>query len=121
DRATRAARARCSASATSRRPARPHGRAASSVALVALLEPRVSVVVVAVALPEARLVLGAELDSPHPLRALPEVELRDEQPRPPAVLGLERLAVVGVGDPRLAAGDVLQREIRRVAAVARRR
>ena len=56
----------------------------------------------------------------HPLRALPEVEVRDEQPRRAAVLRVERLVVVLVRDPRLAVADVLEREVRRVAAVAER-
>ena len=76
--------------------------------------------VVAVLLPEAGLVLVAQLEPAHPLGALPEVEVRHEQPRRAAVLGLERLAVVGEGDPRLAAGQVLERQVRRVAAVAER-
>jgi len=36
------------------------------------------------------------------------------------VLGIERLAREFVGDPRLAITDVLEREVRRVAAVAER-
>ena len=59
-------------------------------------------------------------EAAHPLRALPEVEVRHEQPRRAAVLGLERLAVVAERDPRLAARDVLEREVGRVAAVAER-
>jgi hypothetical protein len=39
---------------------------------------------------------------------------------PAAVLGCERLAVVAVRDPRLAAGDVFGRQIRGVAAIAER-
>ena len=46
--------------------------------------------------------------------------MRHEQARRAAVLGLERLAVVAERDPRLAAGDVLERQVRRVAAVAER-
>ena len=56
----------------------------------------------------------------HPLGALPEVEVRDEQARRAAVLRLERLAVVAERDPRLAARDVLERQVGRVAAVAER-
>src|SRR3972149_9552650 len=41
---------------------------------VALFLPRVGVVVVAVALPEAAPVLGHQFEAAHPLRALPEVE-----------------------------------------------
>ena len=42
----------------------------------------------------------------------------DEHSRRAAVLRLERLAVVGEYDPCLAARDVLERQVRRVAAVA---
>src|SRR5262245_60202487 len=42
---------------------------------VALLLPRVGVVVVAVALPEAKPILGQELDTAQPLGALPEILL----------------------------------------------
>ena len=79
--------------------------------------PRISVVVVAVALPEARLVLVPELEPAHPLRALPEVEVGDEHARRAAVLGLERLAAVPERDPCPAAGHVLERKVGRVAAV----
>src|SRR5947209_6070234 len=78
----------------SRRPARPRGEAAKSVALVALLPPRVTVVVVTVHLPEARLVVVEDLQAPHPLGALPEVEMGNQQPRGAAVLGGQRLALV---------------------------
>src|SRR5690348_9584130 len=99
----------------SRPRARPRSRAASSVALIPLLFPRVAVVVVAVHLPEARLVVVAQLDPAHPLGALPEVEVRHEQASGAAVLGVERLVVVLVRDPRLAVAQILQREVRRVA------
>ena len=55
-------------------------RRATSVAPVPLLPPRIAVVVVAVALPEAGLVIVAQCQPAHPLRALPEVEVRHEQP-----------------------------------------
>src|SRR3954470_14514809 len=81
------------------------------VAPVALLFPRVAAVVVAVGLPEAGLVVVEELDAAHPLGALPEVEMRHQQARRPAVLGLERLVAVAVCDPRLAAGHVGDRQV----------
>src|SRR5947209_15211801 len=90
----------------------------TSVAPVALLTPRVSAVVVAEALPEAGLVTLADLEPAHPFRALPEVQVRDEQPCGTAVLGGERRALGGERHPRLAAGDVVDRQVRRVAAVA---
>src|SRR3712207_7202404 len=42
--------------------------------------------------PEARLVLDGQREPAQPLGALPEVEVRDEQPDRSAVLGLERFA-----------------------------
>ena len=72
---------------------------------------------VAVALPEAWGIVGAQLKGAQPLRALPEVEVRDEQADRAAMLGLERLAIVAVGDPRLPAGEVVKRQVRGVAAV----
>src|SRR4051812_9552913 len=79
-------------------PVHPPG-GVPSVAPVALLAPRVAVVVVAERLPEAGLVLRHEDEAAHPLGALPEVQMRDEQARGAAVLRLERLAVVLVDDP----------------------
>src|SRR4051794_7680334 len=52
-----------------------------------------------------------------PLRALPEVEVRDEQAGRAAVLAGQWLALVFPDDPGLAAGQVLERGVRRVAAV----
>src|SRR3712207_7092803 len=46
----------------------------------------------------------------NPLRALPEVEMGDEQPCRTAVLGRERRTLVLERDPRLAAGDVVRSE-----------
>src|SRR3954451_17145543 len=71
-----------------------------SVAPVPLLLPGVAMVVVAVGLPEAGLIVVAQLEAADPLRALQEVQMRDEQARRAAMLGLERLAAVLVGDPR---------------------
>ena len=64
----------------------------ASVGVIALLAPRISVHVIAAQLPEAGLVALGELQSVHPLRRLPEVEVRHQQARGAAVIGLERLA-----------------------------
>src|SRR5829696_8778341 len=93
---------------------------ATSVPPVALLAPGVAVVVVAQGLPEAGFVFGDQPQSSHPLGALPEVQVWDEQAGRTAVLGLERLAGVGVCDPGLTARDLIQRQVRGVAAVAER-
>src|SRR3954454_334824 len=89
-----------------------------SVAPVPLFLPGIAVVVVAVALPEAGRILLRELQATDPLRALPEVQVRHEQPRRPAVLGSQRLASVFVHDPRLAARHLVERNVGRVDAVA---
>src|SRR3569833_2662826 len=68
--------------------------AATSVIGVPLLPPGVAVDVVAAQLPEPGLVARGELQALHPLGRLPEVEVRDQQPRRTAVVGLERRAVV---------------------------
>src|SRR4051794_5409631 len=78
---------------------------ACSVTLIPLLPPRVAQVVVAVLLPEAGLVAGHQRELGDPLRALPEVEVRDEQPDRAAVLDGQRLAVELSDHPRLAARD----------------
>src|SRR5215472_70012 len=106
-----------SLSGVSRRRPRRVPRAARSVSRVALFLPWVSVVVVAVCLPEAGLVGRLEPEAPYPLGALPEVVVRDEHARGAAVLGLERLTVVSEDHPGLAARDVLERQVGRVAAV----
>src|SRR4051794_26833514 len=92
-----------------------------SVALITLFKPGVSAIVVAERLPEARLVLVHEMQPAHPLRALPEVQVRDEQTGRAAVLGLEVAAVVAVHDPCTSARQVLERKVGGVAAVRERR
>ena len=96
----------------------PAGTAAISVSPVALLAPGVAIIVVAERLPETGLVLAYQPKAPHPLGALPEVEVGDEQARRAAVLGGERLAIVRVGDPGFSARYVFQGEVRGVAPVA---
>src|SRR5687768_7675283 len=73
-------------------PSGARGRPApsGSVTLVPLLAPRVTAVVVAVLLPEAGLVAGEQRQLADPLRALPEVEVRDEQAHGAAVLDGQR-------------------------------
>src|SRR5262245_21345983 len=70
-----------------------------SIPLVPLLLPRVAAVVVAVALPEPALVVVEQAQPGHPLGALPEVQVGDQQPSRAAVLGGQRLAVGVPCDP----------------------
>jgi len=83
---------------------------------VALLEPWVAGVVVAVPLPEAGLIADGQRQPAHPLGALPEVQVRDQQSGRTAVLSGKRLAAELVGRPRAPAGEVLKRQVG-VAAV----
>src|SRR6476646_2813697 len=78
----------------------------SRSALVPLLLPRVAAVVIAELLPEAGSVTIDETEAAHPLRALPEVEVWDEQSRRAAVFRRQRSAVVTERDPGLAVRDV---------------
>src|SRR5215203_3525678 len=90
------------------RQASLRGTLAISVSPVALLAPRVAMVVVAEGLPEARLVLGHEPEAPYPLGTLPEVEVRDEKAGGAAMLRREWFSFVGVGDPGLAPRDLFK-------------
>src|SRR3954465_8196756 len=82
---------------------------------VPLFLPVVRVVVVAVALPEPRLVAREELQAAQPLRALPEVTRRDDEPERPPVVGLERFAVGFPRDQRLVVLERLERDVGREA------
>src|SRR3974377_793056 len=84
---------------------------------VALFLPRVAVDVIAVHLPEAGLVAVHEDDAAHPLRALPEVQLRDDQAQRPSVLLRQRFAVVLVGEQYVVAHQLVEGDVRRVTAV----
>lgn len=50
-----------------------------------LFLPRIPTHVIAVLVPEARRVLLQELETPHPLRARPEIQVRHHEPGGPAV------------------------------------
>ena len=75
---------------------------------VALFTPRITAIVIPVYFPEPRLVMRGELNPAHPLGALPEVEVRHEQPRGTAVLGCSGLPIVAERDPRFPTGDIRQ-------------
>src|ERR671933_2723542 len=70
---------------------------------VSLFSPRVTAVMVAQRLPEPWLLFAKEPQAAHPFGAFPEVEVRYEQPCGATVLWCERLALIGVGNPSLAA------------------
>src|SRR5690349_24008281 len=78
----------------------------SGVAAITLLTPRVTIVVVAERLPKSPLVVFHETQLTHPLGALPEVEVGQQQARGPAVLGRERRTAEFHGHPRLATRHV---------------
>ena len=104
---------------SSRRSARGVGRATGGRTRAAgglshpgtSVQPGVAPVVVAVALPEALFVVVHQGDPGDPLRALPEVQVRHQQPHRAAVIGRQRPSLVGPDHPGLAAGDVGQRQV----------
>src|SRR5262245_18421981 len=96
-----------------------HGPAIT-VPLVALFEPGVTAVVVAVALPEPRLVMVEELEAGNPFRALPEVQFRHEESGRATVLPGQRLAVDLPDHPRPTADHVGELQARRVTPVGER-
>src|SRR6516165_9673357 len=92
--------------------------AIASVILVSLLTPRIAVHVIPAQLPEAGLVALRELKPVHPLRRLPEVEMRHEQARRPPVVARQRLAFVLERDHRLPRREVREWHVGGVSVVA---
>src|SRR4051812_8987453 len=90
------------------------GPTIASVIGVSLLMPRIAVHVVPSQLPEAGLVALRELKPVHPLRRLPEVQMRHEQARRPPMVARQRLAFVLERDHRLPRCEVGERHIRGV-------
>src|SRR3954452_8006888 len=84
---------------------------------VPLLLPRIRVVVVVAHLPEAAPVRAHHLELAQELGRLPEVALRHEQPQRRAVVVLERLAGVGVGEQDVVVAQSVERDVGGVAAV----
>ena len=79
----------------------------------ALLGPGIPAHVVAVLLPEAGVVLRQNLEPSHPLRALPEIEVRHQQPNGAAVFRRQRLAVVGEREQVIGAVEIFQGQVGR--------
>src|SRR5262249_25951224 len=71
--------------------------------------------VVAIALPEARLLVVHYPQTLDPLGALPEIEVGDEQARRPSVLPWQRLTLMLRHHPRLAGGQALDSHVGCVA------
>src|SRR2546425_2541362 len=86
-----------------------------SAASVPLFGPRIAVHVIAVLLPESRQVVVQQLEASYPLRALPEVEMRHEQPGGPAVLRREPFPGPRECDEVLRPVQVRERQVRREA------
>ena len=78
---------------------------------VALFLPGIAVVMIAALLPETRLVLRAKLNTVAPLRALPKIALRHKHSHRTAMNGLERLALVFVGEEHALVVCDFQRQI----------
>src|SRR6478672_8831444 len=75
---------------------------------------------VSVALPETLLIMIKQGQPSDPFRALPEVQMRNDQADGTTVVDRQRLALVRPHDPRLASRQVRQRQVRRIAGGRRR-
>src|SRR5262245_1619788 len=80
----------------------------------AFLAPGVAANVIPVPLPEPGAILRHQLEARDPLGALPEVEMRDDQPHGTPVLGRQRVPVVMRGEDDVVVEERLEREVRRV-------
>lgn len=87
---------------------------------IPLLFPRIGAHVVAVDFPESRRVDVQELQRADPLRALPEIQLRNDEPARSAVVGLEVLAIVLRRQENVLALQVFERDVRRVTLLGAR-
>src|ERR1700738_270863 len=92
-------------------------RPSSRIVGVALLAPGIAVHVIAALLPETRLVARCEAQALDPFRALPEIQVRYEQPRRSAVLRRHRRSSIARSDHGLRAGEIGDRKVRVVAIV----
>src|SRR5262245_12789049 len=90
------------------------------ITVVPLFPPGVTVAVVPVQLPEPGLVDLHEAQTPYPLGGLPEIEVRHQKARRPAMLGRERLAVVLPDDQRFSFLQILDGKVGRVPSIAKR-
>src|SRR3989454_499998 len=78
---------------------------------IPLFLPGIASHVVAVLLPEAGHVLIDQREAPYPLRALPEIQVRHQQPGGPAVLGHEPLTAPLERDEVVRAIEIHQRQV----------
>ena len=110
-------RAPASVRPRSRRRRRPWPPA-RSVAGVSLFAPWVPVLVVAEPSPRSRAPRCRQLQAAHPLRGFQKYRCGTSSRAGPPCSGVQRLTVVLVRDPGLAIGEVVQRQVRGVPAVA---
>src|SRR5579863_205951 len=85
---------------------------------VALLGPRVAVIMVSANFPETATIVDRKLDRAHPFCALPAVELRHYQAQREAVIGIEAAAVVTPREHHVVVEKFLERKVGGIAAVA---
>src|SRR6185312_12761637 len=88
------------------------------VSAIALLRPRVAVVVVTARFPEAGTVGGDELDAADPFGAFPEIEPRHDRAHRTAMLARQRTTLPGMGEQHVVGIEFGQREVGRVVVIA---
>src|SRR5215831_18242349 len=89
------------------------------VALIPFFFPWVTMIVIPKRLPKTRFILVQQSETTNPLCALPKIEVRDQQSCRAAVLGSERLSLIGISYPRLPAQYILDRKIRSVTTITK--
>src|SRR5579862_3583065 len=91
-----------------------HSSLASSVRIKSLLSKRIAINVISILLPEPRRILLHKFQSPHPLHALPRIQLRHHQPHRIPMLRRQRLSVMPQRKKRRRMHQILERHIRRI-------
>lgn len=95
--------------------ARRHRRFSCLASRIAFLFPRVTVSVVAVALPETEAVVIQEHEAADPLDAFPGVEMRNDKAQRAAVFACKRLAVMVEGKEYVGVQQIFERHVGGVA------
>src|SRR5262249_35414069 len=91
--------------------------ATSLVVRITLLPPWIPINVVAETFPKAGFVLVHQRNTPHPLGALPQIQMWDKKPCRSAVFRCKIFVVKTERDPRLPVPEVLQGQVSSVFTV----
>src|SRR5919199_4800852 len=102
---------------SSHQPRPGSGNTSGQNLAITLLFPGFAVIVISKTLPESWSVTIQELEAAHPLGAFPEVQVWNEQPQRPAVLGRDWLAIAPIDQHVLRSQKIVQRQVGGVAVL----